>query len=383
MTKRLLPGSTIGIIGAGQLGKMLAQAGQKMGYRMASFDPNPDSCAFNVSHWTKQADFNDRQAVTEFVNQVDVLTYEFENINGEILDDLSQTGKLPQGSKLLLVSQDRAKEKQWLESIGTKVVNYVLVNSWQDLIQGLDHLSYPAILKTCRFGYDGKGQIRLNSPVDLESHRQTIESMLEDQDLILEAFCPFAYELSVIIARDQEGRIRLFPLSQNQHQAGVLFSSLVGRRYSQKIRSQISEMAEKIGEAGELIGVCGLECFVTEDQEVIINELAPRPHNSGHYSMEACSVSQFDQHILAVTGRPLMDIELQQASLMVNILGQHMELLGEIMMEFPQAHIHIYDKGQARQQRKMGHFTILADQVEDLQDLLDNHYLLQQIKSMY
>lgn len=383
MTKRLLPGATIGIIGAGQLGKMLAQAGQKMGYRMASLDPNPNSCAFNVSHWSKQVDFNDREAVTDFAHQVDVLTYEFENINGEILDDLSQTGRLPQGSKLLLVSQDRAKEKAWLESIGTRVVDYAIVKTWEDLLTGLEKLSYPAILKTCRFGYDGKGQIRLTQSSDLDTYQEEILAILNEQSLILEAYCPFDYELSVIIARDQLGTIKVFPASQNIHQSGVLFSSLVGKQYSHKILSQINDMAEKIAVEGELIGVCGLECFITEDQDVIINELAPRPHNSGHYSIEACSVSQFDQHILAVTGRPLMDIHLHQASLMVNILGQHMELVSEIMTEFPQAHLHIYDKGQAKQQRKMGHFTILSDQVEDLQDLLDNHYLLQQIKSMY
>ena len=383
MDKVTMPGAAIGIIGGGQLGKMLAQSAQKMGYRIGIYDPNSSSCSFNVSHFKEVASFDDSKQVHEFVNQADLITYEFENINGRILKDLEATGKLPQGSKLLLKSQDRLMEKTWLQEIGTQVVDFRAIRSWQDILAGLQDLSYPFILKTNRFGYDGKGQYKVQNEQELLLLKEEIEEALKDQDFIMEAFCPFEYEISVIIGRDQDGHVQIFPISQNIHQAGILFSSLVGKDYSSTIQDQVQDYCQKLAQEGHLIGVCGVEFFVTQDERVIINEIAPRPHNTGHYSIESCNVSQFDQHILAVTGRPLVDVKLLSPALMINILGQHLQLLDQVIQRFPNAILHIYDKGQAKKHRKMGHFTIMDSDVNVLQSLLESDPLLNTIKSMY
>ncbi|UPQ85634.1 5-(carboxyamino)imidazole ribonucleotide synthase [Ignavigranum ruoffiae] len=383
MSKRLLPGQSVGIIGAGQLGKMLAQSGQKMGYRLGVYDPNSQACAFPLAHWKQAASFDDETAVLNFAKEADVITYEFENINGQILENLAQTNKLPQGTDLLIHSQHRLMEKEWLESIGVKVVPFRKAENWDQLQQGIEDLSYPVIIKTSRFGYDGKGQFRLISPADLEQNEADLKAIMNEQSCIIEAYCPFAYEISVMVSRDQAGQVELFPISENDHQAGVLFSSLVGKTYPVAVTQAVHEAATKIAQAGKLVGVCGVEFFVTEDHQVLVNEIAPRPHNSGHYSIEACNFSQFDQHILAVTGRSIQPIKLLQAALMINIMGQHMSMLDEIIDHFPQAMVHIYDKGQAKFQRKMGHFTLLAEDIESLETLLQTDQLLLTMKSMY
>lgn len=383
MSNRIYPGQTIGIIGAGQLGKMLAQSGQKMGYKIASYDPNPSACGFNVSHSKVVASFDDRQALLDFVSSVDTLTYEFENINGELLEEMKAKAHFPQGTKLLLASQNRQLEKEWLTSIGTKVVDFRRVESWEDLVQATNDLGFPSILKTTRFGYDGKGQWKLNSEADMTELKAEIEAILQNQSCVLEAFCPFEYEISVMVSRDSYGHIEVFPISYNVHRAGILFASLVGLEFSTQIQAKVKDYSEKIAREGQLIGVCGVEFFVTAEGDVLINEIAPRPHNTGHYSIEATNVSQFDQHILAVTHREIVPVNLLSPVLMINILGQHMELLDDVMDEFPTALIHIYDKGEAKTNRKMGHFTILADNAESLKEMLSKSDLLLKWQQMY
>lgn len=367
MTKLLLPGSTIGIIGAGQLGKMLAQSAQKMGYRVAMFDPNPDSCGFAVAHEKTVASFSDRDQLLAFVQSVDVVTYEFENIDAYLLQELAEVSYLPQGTQLLLTSQDRLKEKAWLQSIGVPTVEYTQVDAIEDI-----KLELPSLLKTSRFGYDGKGQYRLRSCDQLAAVKTELEEILAEQAMIQEAFCEFEFEASVIVARDTRGVINVFPPSINQHVKGVLFSSLVSKQFDASLTKAIKQMAKTIAEAGQLIGVCGIEFFVTEGGKILVNELAPRPHNSGHYTMEACNVSQFDQHILAITGRPLVESHLLETALMINILGQHMASLAEVLTHYPNAMVHVYDKGEAKQQRKMGHFTFCD---EDSLAILTSEFL--------
>lgn len=367
MSKLLLPGSTIGIIGAGQLGKMLAQAAQKMGYRVAMFDPNPRSCGFAVAHEKTVASFSDREQLLAFVQSVDVVTYEFENIDAELLQELAANSYLPQGTQLLLNSQDRLKEKSWLQNIGVATVAYSAVHSFEDI-----QIGEASILKTSRFGYDGKGQFLLDSTSGLEAMQIEIEYLLSEQAMIQESLCEFEFEASVMVARDTKGNINVFPPSINQHVNGVLFSSYVSGNFDQELTEEINEIARKIAEAGQLIGVCGIEFFVTPNGEVLVNELAPRPHNSGHYTIEACNVSQFDQHILAITGRPLMESHLLENALMINVLGQHMPLLKEVVGRYPNFMLHVYDKGEAKEQRKMGHFTFCD---HDSLKLLTTDYL--------
>ncbi len=383
MTDRIYPGQTIGIIGAGQLGKMLAQSGQKMGYKIASYDPNETACGFNVSHQVTTASFDHREALLKFVSSVDTLTYEFENINGELLEEMKAKAHFPQGTKLLLASQNRQIEKEWLTEIGTKVVDFAVVESWEMLEVAVERIGFPAILKTTRFGYDGKGQMKLQSQEDMLSKKEVFQAMIDHQSCVLEAFCPFDYEISVMVSRDSSGNIEVFPVSYNIHRSGILFASLVGLTYDNEIMAKVTDYAHKIASEGELVGVCGVEFFVTQDKDVVINEIAPRPHNTGHYSIEATNVSQFDQHILAICHRPIVPVKLLSPVLMINILGQHMELLDQVMTEFPTAMVHIYDKGQAKVGRKMGHFTILCEDAQALKELLETSALLQQWQQMY
>lgn len=373
MIKMLLPTSTIGIIGAGQLGKMLAQSAQKMGYRVAMFDPNPSSCGFAVSDWHQVGSFNDETAMLDFARKVDVLTYEFENINADILGKLASQTYLPQGTELLLNSQDRRKEKGWLSSLGIPVAPYNAPTKLQDIQDFVSQVGYPVIVKTARLGYDGKGQLRLHSPAEFEAHKAELANLIE-LGCVVEAFCPFDYEVSVIVARDLHGKVDFFPVSQNQHQHGILYSSQVPSALSQKQEAELQQIAHKIAENGKLVGVCGIEFFVTKSGELLVNELAPRPHNTGHYTMESCNVSQFDQHILAITGRALMPITLRSPAMMINILGQHIETLQEYINLYPQAMFHLYNKGEAKAQRKMGHFTFLAEKAAQTE-------LLAQLKS--
>lgn len=370
MTKVIQPGAMIGIIGAGQLGKMLAQSAQKMGYKVAMYDPNPTSCGFAVAHSTTVADFTDREALLKFVQSVDVVTYEFENIDGDLLKELESESYLPQGTNLLLNSQDRIKEKNWLNQQGIPTTDFAEVNSWTDLTEAIKTINLPAIIKTTRFGYDGKGQVFLTDKSDLEAKQSDIEALLKEQTLILEAFCDFKYEVSVIVSQDLYGNIEIFPISQNQHINGVLYSSIVGANYSEDLTDQIYDIAEKIAKAGKLIGVCGIEFFITEDEEVFVNEIAPRPHNTGHYTIEATNVSQFDQHILGITGRSLINIRLFEPGLMINILGQHLPYVEKVSQQYPEAIYHIYDKGEAKKQRKMGHFTLTKPDYKQLETML-------------
>lgn len=367
MSKLLLPGSTIGIIGAGQLGKMLGQAAQKMGYRVAMYDPNPQSCGFAVAHSKTVASFSDRDQLLAFVQSVDVVTYEFENIDGQLLQEVAKTSYLPQGTQLLLIAQDRLQEKAWLKSIGVSTVRYHEIQTVEDIKQ--DEVS---LLKTSRFGYDGKGQYLLDSSNHLAKVKTEIEALLSQQAMIQEVFCDFEFEVSVIVARDTKGDMYVFEPSVNQHVNGVLFSSYVSKDLNTELTNKIKATARKIAEAGQLIGVCGIEFFVTAEGDILVNELAPRPHNSGHYTIEGCNVSQFDQHILAITGRRLMACRLLETTLMINILGQHMPLLEEVIHRYPNAMLHVYDKGEAARQRKMGHFTFGES---DSQELLTSEFL--------
>lgn len=375
MIKTIFPPQTIGIIGGGQLGKMLAQSAQKYGFRVHIYDPSANACAKGVSHQFTMGSFDDREKLLEFASEVDVLTYEFENINSDILKELSHKTHLPQGYEFLITTQNRIREKKWLNAIGLKTVSFVEVNSLKDLKQGLINLGYPAVLKTTSLGYDGKGQIVLKNEKQLETDAHIITSLLE-QTCILEAFCDFKMEASVVVSRDQYGHIDCFESTKNLHYSGLLSASVTTNSISDQLQKKLKQMAEKIALKSSLVGVCGVEFFITHDEDLIVNELAPRPHNTGHYTIEGCNISQFDQHILAITGREIHTSKVLLPTMMINILGQHIPLMSRLMKEFPHALIHIYDKGEPRKQRKMGHFILCGETNNELENLIRNHDFL-------
>lgn len=369
----LLPPATVGILGAGQLGKMLCHSAQKMGYQVHVYDTK-EACAFGTAHQGHLGDFNDEEKVLAFSDQVDTLTYEFENINANLLEQLESKPHFIQGTNLLTISKNRLREKEWLQSIGAQVVEFKPIEKTSDLVQIGHDLSYPFIIKTTELGYDGKGQVKIDAADDLKEKSEEIESIVS-QGAIAEAYCPFDYEVSVIVGRNAMGEIECFPPTINIHRAGILCASYTANKLSGNLLKDIQSIASKIAKESNMIGVCGVEFFVTQSQEVIVNEIAPRPHNSGHYTIEGCNLSQFDQHILAITNRELIEPRLNKPTLSINILGQHMKLIEELSKELPQAIIHIYDKGEPKQQRKMGHFTLTFETQEQIHQLLDSDFL--------
>lgn len=382
MVKVLEPGATIGILGAGQLGKMMAQSAQKMGYHVAMYDEGENSCGYAVADRHVVGDYSDHDKVLAFGQSVDVLTYEFENIDGPLLEKIEAQTYLPQGTKLLLKSQHRVTEKQWLNAIGAKTVNFYPINEPSDFKAAIEQIGLPAVLKTSRFGYDGKGQTVIKSAEDLKNDKETIDQIISGS-AILEDFMPFDYEASVMVSRDLYDHVEILPVSVNRHRNGILYAGIVGDKVPDEIYKQIEETATAIAREGELVGVCGVEFFVTPDGQVLVNEIAPRPHNSGHYSIEALNASQYDEHVLAITGHHLIKPRLYEPALMINILGQHIPHVQEAQEIFPEAMFHLYGKDEAKQQRKMGHFMLTDPDYAKLLDILDSHSFIQKWEQLF
>lgn len=355
LNKVILPGQTIGIIGGGQLGRMMALAAKASGFRIAVLDPTPNCPCGQVADIEITAQYNDLKALEELAAVSDVVTFEFENINGEALEWLTEHAYIPQGSELLQISQNRIAEKAAIEEAGVEVAPYAVIEKVADLYGQIDKIGYPSVLKTATGGYDGKGQLVLRSKEDLEQAPE----ILRHGDCVLEAWVPFVKEVSVIVARNVNGETKVFPVAENIHCDNILHQSIVPARISKQTEELAIEKAMIIANSMKLVGTLAVEMFVTEDGGIYINELAPRPHNSGHYTMEACETSQFEQHIRAVCNWKLADTTLLKPVVMVNILGEHMEPLLEKIPELNNWKIHLYGKSEVKMKRKMGHVNIL------------------------
>lgn len=357
--QQILPGQTIGIIGGGQLGQMLAQSAKEMGYRVGILDPGANCSAAQVSDFHFQNDYDDIDALRRFAEAADVITYEFENVDTQVLDTLQAEGKLylPQGTALLRASQDRLDERRFLLEAGTRVAPHARISNASELDEGLERLGMPCVLKTSRFGYDGKGQVVIRSRDDIP---QAL-TLINQQVCLLEAWIDFSLEISVMVCGDVFGKRIVFEPSENIHKHNILHASLVPARVPSSVREKALAEALKIADAAQLIGDLGVEMFVLKDGSIMINELAPRPHNSGHYTIEACDFSQFDCHIRAVCGLPLPQPRLLSPAVMLNVLGQHVDACLASMPTHPSWHYHLYGKGEARYARKMGHITALCD----------------------
>lgn len=357
------PGSTIGIIGGGQLGRMLAFSAKEMGYRIAVLDPTADCPTAQVADHHVQAAYDDVSALKELADMSDVLTYEFENVDAQAIHQvqLSSKAAIPQGTDLLLNTQNRLSEKDFLKKAGIPIASYAKINSEDDLKKAVNTIGYPCVLKTVQGGYDGKGQVVLHSASDLAEGNR----LCEHGTCVLEEWIAFEKELSVMVARNASGNIVTLPVSENIHQNNILMTSIVPARSSDGTLEKAQAIAETIAKKMNLVGVLGVELFLTESGELYVNELAPRPHNSGHYSIEACSHSQFDLHIKAVCGYPLPKVDLLKSAVMVNILGEQLEEALKLNETKPSWHVHDYGKKGAKTGRKMGHITILTDNREE------------------
>ncbi len=360
MTKIIYPGQTIGIIGGGQLGRMMAVAAKEAGFKIAVLEPTMDSPCGQVADIRIVAAYDDEAALEELAEVSDVITYEFENIDYEGLKRLTQMAYVPQGAELIRITQNRITEKAAIVEAGCPVAPYIVAETYEELVEQIDTIGFPCIVKTARGGYDGKGQQLLKSKEDLP----LCEQLFEHSQCIAEGFVPFTKEISVIVQRNGDGDTKCLPVGENIHVNHILHETIVPARIAQHTTDKAIEAAMKIADHLQLIGTLAIEMFVLENGEVLINECAPRPHNSGHYSIEGCNISQFTQHIRAVCGWPLREPKLWAPTIMVNLLGQHVVKLTNSISKYPDWSIHLYGKSEAKVNRKMGHVTIMTDNLE-------------------
>ncbi|WP_461610925.1 5-(carboxyamino)imidazole ribonucleotide synthase [Cytobacillus kochii] len=357
----ILPGQTIGIIGGGQLGRMMALSAKANGFRIAVLDPTEDSPCGQVADVKIVSAYDDMNAIKQLAAISDIVTYEFENISAEALDWLCENAYVPQGSHVLSQTQDRIKEKVAITKAGATVAPYAEIHATEDIYANIEALGFPAVLKTARGGYDGKGQYVIHNEAEIEKAKE----LLNHGACVLEKFIPFQKEISVIVFRNPNGETAFLPVGENVHKDNILHQTIVPARISKLASQTALEEAKKIADDFELVGTLAVEMFLGENDEIYINELAPRPHNSGHYSIEACETSQFEQHIRAVCNWPLASTELLKPAVMVNILGEHVEPLIQSIPAVTDWKVHLYGKAEAKFKRKMGHVTLLRDNVEE------------------
>ncbi len=360
--KTIPPGATIGVMGGGQLGRMFALAARHMGYRIHVFTPDHDSPAAQVSDYVTEADFRDEKAVRDFARTLNLLTFEFENIPNETIELCARECEVRPAGAILETAQHRLREKTFLAENGFPLAPFRPIRSSAELVSAVDQIGRASILKTASWGYDGKGQQSISSR-DLNDVWKTRSA----DELILERAIDFEKEISVIVVRNPLGNIRAFPVAENTHRDHILDVTTVPAIVSEKVAREAVRIASEIAEKLGVIGLLAVEMFLDKNGDVLVNELAPRPHNSGHWSIEGCATSQFEQHVRAVCGLPLGSVELFRPTAMANLLGELWrtgEPVWEAALALPNVHLHLYGKHEARPRRKMGHLTATADSAE-------------------
>ena len=345
---------TIGIIGGGQLGQMMAMAAQYMGHKVITLDPNPNCSAAKVSDELIVAPYDDVENLLRLAYACDVITYEFENVSAKALHEIEGCVRIPQGIRLLEITQNRRFEKEFLTNEAkVNVAPWQLVDSAEKLPETVTRKQ---VLKTTTGGYDGHGQVVLNADKDLSAAK----SLTELSECVLEDFISFEREISVIISGNGHEYV-VFPLAENEHRENILHQTISPARISAEITENAYKIATSIAEKLELSGVLCVEMFLTADGQIYVNELAPRPHNSGHFTIEACDFNQFDLHIKGILGEALPEPKLLKPAIMLNVLGQHVEAVKKLNHEHADWHQHDYGKADAKHNRKMGHVTILTN----------------------
>lgn len=355
----ITPPATIGIIGGGQLGRMMSEAAKPLGYNVIILDPQPNAPAGQVADDQIVAEYDDRVALAQLARKCDVVTYEFENVDLAGLESIQTKVAIPQGTEILRITANRLLEKTFLKETGIPVTEFRAVSNLQDLPQLVQEIGLPVILKTVAGGYDGHGQWDINTSADIDeilAHQHAFAGL----DLILEKRLLFDQELSIMVTRDGRDQIVTWPVAQNQHQDHILKITTVNHDLAPQLQQQAQQYAEKIARALGLRGVLGIELFLV-GSKLVVNELAPRPHNSGHYSIEGCNVSQFEGHIRSIMGLPIAPITLIDPEVrMINLLGSQMIQARHDLVAHPEWHFHDYQKDQVKPKRKLGHITVLG-----------------------
>lgn len=359
----ILPGAMLGVLGGGQLGRMFTMAARTLGYRVMVLDPDPNSPAGAVADEHLQADYQDPLALEHMGALCAAITTEWENVPALTLEALAHHCPVRPGGEATAIARDRIREKTFVRDLGLATAPFFPILSDADLPAAMADLRLPALLKTATLGYDGKGQVGVSN---LEEARAGFVQ-LGSVPCVLEEKVALHQELSVVLARGADGEMEVYPVGENVHRHGILHTTLVPGRVAPAVAERAIGMARTLAEDLDYVGVLAVEFFLTEDGELLINEMAPRPHNSGHYSLDACASSQFEQQVRALCGLPLGSPRLLSPAVMVNLLG---DLWGNgepdwsRLLAHPEVKLHLYGKHQARPGRKMGHFSVLGDDVE-------------------
>ena len=364
----LNPGSTIGIIGGGQLGRMLAIAARQMDYKTVVLDPDSNCPAGQVADRVIRSDYSDLKASSELAALADVVTYEFENVDADSVSSAEKHKPVRPSSSVLRTTQNRLHEKKALLQAGIPVANFRKVESLRDLEDAASVLGYPMVLKTATEGYDGKGQSIIDGERDLAISYDQLSA--RNVDLIVEQFVSFKAEVSTICARTIDGMTATFDPAENIHRNHILDTSIVPARIDESVTDKARIIATDIAEKLDVIGLIAVEMFVTQENDILVNELAPRPHNSGHYTMDGCDTSQFEQLVRILAGMPITLPKLHSPTVMVNLLGEIWEDTDgnpdwQRALELPGVSLHLYGKSAARVGRKMGHINVVAETVEE------------------
>ena len=355
----LAPGAVIGILGGGQLGRMTALAAARLGYRCHIYCPDADAPARQVTDLGTCAGYDDVAALLDFAAAVDLVTLEFENIPLPAAEALAAKVPLRPRPEILGICQNRVREKDFCRSIGVPTTRYAGVSEAERLADAVARIGGPCVLKSTELGYDGKGQVAIAAGDDLAAAWCAMAGLGAGPEGIVEAFVDFRMEISVIVARAADGACRTYEPVENRHKRHILDQTIVPARIPPEVGGKAREIARRIAERIDLIGLLAVEMFVTRDDELLVNELAPRPHNSGHWTLDACVTSQFEQLVRAVAGLPLGATDRLCDAVMTNLLGDQIDAWPRLLAE-PNAKLHLYGKAQARPGRKMGHVTRLS-----------------------
>lgn len=361
------PGSVLGVLGGGQLGAMFTMAACRLGYCVAVWDPDPEAPAHRFATHSFPAPFTDQQTLVRFADLVSVVTYEWENIPAELCRALEQQKPVRPSSAVLSVIQDRLEQKGFLSSHGFPVPSFATLTAPDRLTTVLRQVGYPALCKTATAGYDGKGQWKISQASDVQNVEQALsESARPGMRWIVESLVPFERELSILVVRGSDGQSCTYPLVENEHEEGILRITKVPAQDESVVAERAAVLARQVVDRLEGVGVFCLELFQLPSGELLVNEIAPRPHNSGHYTLDACSVSQFEQQVRVTCGLPLGEVRLLSSAVMVNLIGNDaaavMAGVGcRALLAVPGARLHLYGKREIRARRKMGHVTFLGE----------------------
>lgn len=367
--KVILPPQTIGIIGGGQLGRMMAIEAKSMGYKVAVLDPTENCPTAQVADKHIVAAYDDLEGIKELTESSDVVTYEFENVDLEAARYIEEKGKLPQGAYPLEVTQNREVEKTALVDFGLPVAPFAIVTTQEECEAVLKDAPLPSVIKTCRGGYDGKGQFKIDTEADFA---EALAFMDPKETYVVEQWIPFDKEISIVFSCTADGNFEMFPIAENDHKDHILAETTAPAEISESVYNKAVVAARTIADAMLIVGTYAVEMFVVKEA-IFINEMAPRPHNSGHYTIEACNISQFKQHIRGICGLPLTEVKQHNKAKMINVLGEDMNLALRALETQPEAFVHLYGKADVKEKRKMGHVTFTADDFAKLTELKNEY----------